>query len=221
MGRGERLVDQEMTKLPGEAVFESGRDGNPSPEERADFVVKRLEQFIRDSRTIAEGMSFKQWQEMARVEVAKAIIDAENSTQRDDVVTKRLLFCVAAAFVTIGFWGTAFAFDKAHYLLTAIVCGLAGFWLFAIAGEWRIRKFLKRRSAEKRARILRRVESLTRRIRKMEIELKDEAKVLEKVLKQKAIEEAKVTGASREEAIAEAMDLADKLRAKHGFDLES
>ncbi len=210
-----------MNKTPGEAGFDPGDGGNPSPEERADFVIRRLEQFIRDGRTIAEGMSFKQWQEMARVEVSKAIIDAENSVQRDDVVTKRLLFCIASAFVTIGFWGTAFAFDKTSYLLTAIVCGLAGFWLMAIAGEWRIRKFVKRRSVDKRAKIMRRVESLTRRIRKMEIELKDEAKVLEKVLKQKAIEEAKVTGTSREEAIAEAMDLADKLRLKHGFDLDT
>ena len=157
-------------------------EGNPSPEERADYVVRRLAQFIRDGRTI-EGMPYKQWEQMALTEIANAVADAENNMMRDDMVSKRLLFTTGAALVTIGFWGTAFAFDKAHYLLTAIVCAGAGIVLLAVAAEWRVRKYLKGRQSRRRAETLSRVEDLNRRIRKMEKELEEEAKGLEKALK--------------------------------------
>lgn len=166
----------------GPTPHQAHADGTPSPEERAHFVVKRLEQFIRDGRTIAQGMSFRQWQTMARIEIANAIIAAENERQDDDVVTKRLLFMIASALVTIGFWGTLLSFDKAAYLPVAIICGGAGFCLFAVAGEWRIRKSLKARRAGQRALGLGRVENLTRRIKRMERQLKEEAKALEAVL---------------------------------------
>ena len=105
-----------------------GRDykGNPRPEDRADFVVKRLEQFIREGRTIAQGMSLKQWSEMARIEISNAIIDAENCTQKDDVVTKRWLFVCACAMVTVGFWGALLSFGKTDYFTVALVCVGAG-----------------------------------------------------------------------------------------------
>ncbi len=161
-------------------------DGNPSPEVRAQFVVKRLEQFIREGRTIAQGMPFGQWQAMARAEIANAIIAAENSRQQDDVLTKRLLFVAASALVTIGFWGTLLAFDRASYAAVAVICGGAGLFLFAVAAEWRMRKLWKGRRADKRGETLRRVENLTRRIKRMERELKEEARFLEKSLEKAA-----------------------------------
>ena len=54
---------EESNPLPEES-------SRPSPEQRADFVVKRLEQFIREGRTVGEGMSLKQWMDMARYEIA-------------------------------------------------------------------------------------------------------------------------------------------------------
>ncbi len=193
-----------------------GRDGHPSPEQRAEFVLKRLEQFIRDGRTIAEGMPFKQWRDMARAEIAKAIIEAENDHQDDFIVTRRLLFTVASALVTIGFWGTLMAFDKAHYLAVAIIFTIAGLWLFAVIGEWRIRKHLKVRKARNRSRGLKKVENLTKRIRKMEIELKGEVERMEKLLKAKALFEAGKSASEieREEAIGEAEALAQVVREK-------
>lgn len=162
-------------------------DGTPKPDERARFVVLRLAQFIREGRTLAEGMPFRHWQKMAEVEIANAVMEAEASRQKDDVVTKRLLFVIAAAFVTIGFWGTAFAFEKASYAAVGLVCGAAGLVLFAVAGEWRLKKILRRRTARKRRQSLRRVEDLTRRIRAMERELdkrhKDVSKELREELK--------------------------------------
>jgi hypothetical protein len=36
-----------------------------SPEERADFVVRRLEEFIREKKS-PEGMNFKHWQALCK-----------------------------------------------------------------------------------------------------------------------------------------------------------
>ena len=159
-----------------------GPDGHPTPEQRADFVVKRLEQFIRDHRTVDEGMSFKQWADMARTEIAITIVDAETSYQDDDVVSNRLVISAAASMITIGFWGTLLAFDKAQYLVVAIICVIAGLWLFAVAGEWRFRKFFRMREAKKRAKSLRRVENLNRRIKQMEKQLEKDVKEMEKTV---------------------------------------
>ena len=171
-------------------------DGKPNPAQRADFVVMRLEQFIREGRTIAEGMSFKQWKEMARVEIAVAIAATENASRDDDVVTKRLLFTVSSALVTIGFWGAAFAFGKSTYWVVAVICAIAGMALLAVAGEWRWRRFMRKSEARRRRRILGRVEDLTRRIRRMERELEAEAKVLERRIKETSKAAAKVKAKS-------------------------
>jgi len=156
---------------------------DPSPEQRADFVVKRLEQFIREGRTLAEGMNLKQWQDMARFEIANALIAAENVHRDKDVISKRLLFTIAASLVTIGFWGTLFAFDKVHYLVVAIIFALTGIILLAIVGEWRLMKYFRRHQARQRQQSLYRVEDLTRRIKRMEKELKAESKALQSKLK--------------------------------------
>ena len=103
---------------------------NPTPEERAEFVILRLEQFIRDNRTLDKGMSFKIWQSMAKTEIANALAEAETSQQKDDVITKRLLFTTAAAMVTIGFWGTAVSLNRFDYLAGGIICLIAGVFLF-------------------------------------------------------------------------------------------
>ncbi len=159
---------------------------HPSPEERAEFVILRLEKFIREGRTIDEGMSFKIWQQMAKTEIANALAEAENMQQKDDVVTKRLLFTTAAALVTVGFWGTAVSLHRVGYLAGGIVCFVAGLFLMGVAGEWRFRKWNKRKRAEKRARSLRRVEDLNRRIRRLEDELEKESKALDKQVRAKA-----------------------------------
>src|SRR3990167_4438821 len=124
-----------------------GKGGHPTPEQRAEFVLKRLEQFIRDGRTISEGMNFKQWQDMARSEIAGAIVEAEQTYQDDYIVTRRLLFTIASATVTIGFWGTVMAFQKASFLVGAIIFGITGVWLYAVIGEWPLRKYFRRRAA--------------------------------------------------------------------------
>lgn len=156
---------------------------NPTPEDRATFVILRLEQFIREGRKIAEGMSFRKWQAMALTEIATNIADAQNEVQKDEVPVNRFLFTVAAAMVTIGFWGTAVSVHKTGYLAAGLICLGAGILMLAVAGEWKFRKFWRKRTAEKRRSRLRHIESLNRRIKKLERELEREAKDLEKALR--------------------------------------
>ncbi len=159
---------------------------NPSPDERAEYVILRLEQFIRDGRTFDEGMSFKIWQAMAKVEIAIAIAESELGQQKEESVTKRLLFTFAAALVTVGFWGTAVSIHKVGYLVGGIICGLAGLVLLGVAGEWRFRKWKKNRQANKRRKSLARIEGINRRIKRLENDLEKEEKRLEKKIKEAA-----------------------------------
>ena len=53
----------------------------------------RLEQFIREGRAIGAGMSFKKWQAMARMEIAIAIAQAENSQDQDEI-NSHVAFCL-------------------------------------------------------------------------------------------------------------------------------
>lgn len=157
-----------------------GEDNNPTPEERAEFIMQRLEQFIREGRTLSEGMNFKQWQEMAKGEIANAIAESQIDNQDDEVVTKRLLFTFGASFTTIGFWGGLWAYDQAHYVAVAFLCGAAGMVMIGVAMEWRFRKYWKRRQVGKRQKSLRRCQDLTRRIKTMEFELEKEEERLAK-----------------------------------------
>ena len=157
-------------------------DDNPTAEERADFVCRRLEQFIRDNRSPDGGMRFRTWQAMARTEIANAVADSELSVEKDDVLTKRLMFVAASSLVTIGFWGIAFSWGRVGYLAAATICILAGLAMFAAALEWRVRKYLKGHTRKSRAKGLGRIEGLNARIRQMERELKKEEQTLEKAI---------------------------------------
>ncbi len=156
---------------------------DPSPDERAEYVIMRLEQFIREGRTFDEGMSFKIWQAMAKVEIAIAIAESELGQQKEESVTRRLLFTFAAALVTVGFWGTAVSMHKVGYLAGGIISGLAGLVLLGVAGEWRFRKWKKTRQANKRRKSLARIEGINRRIKRLENELEKEEKRLKKKIK--------------------------------------
>ena len=90
----------------------------------------------------------------------------------------------------VGFWGTAVSLHKVGYLVGGIVCGLAGLALMGIAGEWRFRKWNKNRKANKRRKSLARIESINRRIKRLEGELEKEEKNLKEKIK-------KIAGAAR------------------------
>ncbi len=178
---------------------------NASPEDRATYIVLRLEQFIREGRTIDEGMSFRKWQAMALTEIATNIAEAQNEVVRDDPITNRLLFTTASALITIGFWGTAVSINKVGYIAAALVCGFAGLVLLAVAGEWQWTRFWRKRQAGKRKLRLARIESLNRKIKKLERELEKEAEQLEKTLKKTARTTKRMETANGEPDLLESM----------------
>jgi len=164
--------------------FEVPKLGNrPTPEEHAEYVIMRLEQFIRDGRTLDEGMSFKRWQTMAKTEIALAIAEAENSQDYDEISSRRTLFVSAAAMITIGFWGTAVSLHKVAELVGGIVIFSAGVIMLLTAGGFRYRKYKNRKDGLKRAHGLIRIENLNKRIKRLEQELEKEEKGKAKKLK--------------------------------------
>jgi len=160
---------------------DSDKQGNPTPEQRAEFIIRELEEFIRKNRG-AGGMSFLEWQDMAKKAIANALIEAEKNYHAHDRTIRRLLISTAAVLVTIGFWGTALAFDKAHYLLVGSIFTIAGLWLFSIVLDWRVWRYFKVKAGVKRRKSLLTIASLTRRIKHMEKEFEEEAKELENSL---------------------------------------
>ncbi len=158
---------------------------HPTPEERAHFVILRLEQFIRDGRTIDEGMSLKKWQAMACTEIAVAIAEVENSRDYDEINSRRILFVAAAAMVTIGFWGAVVSFHHIGHLAAGIICAGAGAVLLFVTGHWRLCKWNNRRNSRERAKRLNRIENLNKRIKRLETELAKEEEALEDELRKR------------------------------------
>lgn len=167
-------------------------------EDRADYIVARLEQFIRDGRKDEQGMSFDKWKQMARSEISIAVAEAEMSQQHDELHSKRVLFVVAASMITIGFWGTVTSLDKLDYLIGAVICGLAGGLMLLAVGEWRFRSWAERRRARKRREILGRIESLNKRIKRLEKELEKEADEYDELLKKVSRQRQALTGRGSE-----------------------
>ena len=160
---------------------------HPTPDERAEYVILRLEQFIRDGRTLDEGMSFKKWQAMAKTEIAIAFAEAENSQDHDEINSRRVLFIAAAAMITIGFWGTAVRLHDVGRLAAGIVCFVAGLTLILVAGGWRYRKWDNRRKSKERRRRLARIENLNKRIKRLENDLEKEEETLEEMLRKRRL----------------------------------
>ena len=146
----------------------------PSPGQRADFLVRKLEQFIRDGKTEKGGMSFATWQQLAREEISSAFaeIEKERLTAKEDRVVKRMLDIAASAVVTIGFWGVIMAVLGNFGMVPATILTLAGFALLVIAGEWSLRKAASRYRDEQRLHRFYRIEDFDKKIKKFENEMK-------------------------------------------------
>lgn len=139
----------------------------PTPEQQADYLVRKLEQTIRDNRTV-KGMSFRTWQAIAREEIANALRAAEKRHADHDRTVGRLLLVGAGSLVSIGFWGAVVAVDRAFGGIAALVSLLAGAALFFVGAEWGIKRFGAGWSKRRREERLANIEDLDRRIKRME-----------------------------------------------------
>jgi uncharacterized coiled-coil protein SlyX len=153
---------------------------NPLPEEHAEYVICRLEKFIRDGRSLDEGMSFRKWQSMAKTEIALSITETQNSYKYDEVNSRRVLFVLASAMTTIGFWGTVISLEKVTYLPGGIICLISGLLILFLTSKGRYRRYKNKKDGVKRAGQLIKIKSLNNRVKKLERDLEEEEKHLDK-----------------------------------------
>ncbi len=159
----------------------------PTPEDRANITVRVLEQAIREGRneggprgkTGRGGMSFRAWQDIARVEIANAIRDAEAEATRRRGIGNRIAMTIGACLVTMGFWGAAVSWGRADRSMAALACMAAGGWLLLTAMEIPIRLAWRRNRGRRRARRFENIRSLDRQIRRMEKFLEERRDTLE------------------------------------------
>lgn len=149
----------------------------PTPEQQADYLVRKLEQTIRDNRTV-KGMSFRTWQAIAREEIVNAIRAVEKRHVEHDRHVGRVLLVGSAALVSIGFWGAVVAVDRAYGGIAALVSLVAGAALFFVGAEWGIRRLGTGWGRRRREERLRNIEDLDRRIKRMEDALEKKHKRL-------------------------------------------
>jgi hypothetical protein len=146
---------------------------DPSPQQRADYIVRKLEQFIREGKS-EHGMSFRTWQAMARAEITNAFAEIEDrqTRRRADLTARRMLIVGAAALVTIGFWGTVLAVDHRYGVLSSVLLIIAGLVLAALAIELGLRRTLNRLTQRRRNSAFGRIEEFDRQLRKLEAEIR-------------------------------------------------
>ncbi|MCB2099464.1 MAG: hypothetical protein KDE22_01245 [Rhodobacterales bacterium] len=156
-------------------------NGDPTPEQRAEVVVRRLEQFIREGRTPEGGMPFRKWQDMARAEITATVLEAERVWRAERDATNRFLVVGAAAVVSVGFWGTAVAIDGAlRFIDSGVMLMAGGLFLFGLAGLYGLWRAARRIRAGRRIERLTHVANLDRQLRHLDKDLEARVKELEK-----------------------------------------
>jgi hypothetical protein len=139
----------------------------PTPEQQADYLVRKLEQTIRDNRTV-RGMSFATWQAIAREELTNALRAAERRHVDANRAVARTLLVGAASLVTIGFWGAVVAVDHSWGGAAALASLGAGLALFVVGAQWGISRAVAGWAKRTREERLGRIEDLDRRIKRLE-----------------------------------------------------
>jgi len=145
---------------------------DPTPHQRAEYIVRKLEQFIRDGKN-ERGMSFKTWQSLARAELINAFAEQDKRLLRKsgDLFTKRIVLTAAAALVTIGFWGVVMSVDTHFGGLAALIIFGSGIILAAIGFELGVRRIILAMREESRKRGLDRIANYDDLIKQLEDEM--------------------------------------------------
>ncbi|CAA7614093.1 hypothetical protein [Magnetospirillum sp. UT-4] len=139
----------------------------PTPDQQADYLVRKLEQTIRDNRTV-KGMSFRTWQTIAREEIVNALKDAERRKVQHDRTLARGMLVGTMAIVSAGFWGAVYTVDKSYGAVAALVAFASGIAVVFALADWGIKRASDGWNREKRVERLANIEDLDRRIKRME-----------------------------------------------------
>jgi hypothetical protein len=155
-----------------EAVGELREMADPTPEQRAEYLVLKLEQFIREGRS-EKGMSFKTWQSLARSELTNAFAENEKrlAKSRQDQTARRLILVGTSTAVTVGFWGMAVSIDHHYGILAAWIAACAALVVGLIAAEITARRMISRYRTEARLRRFERIEDFDDQLKKLEKKL--------------------------------------------------
>ena len=146
----------------------------PTPEQKTEYLVRKLEQTIRDNRTV-KGMSFRTWQTIAREEILNAMRDMDKRQRVHDQTVNRLILVAASSLVTIGFWGAMVAVNTSFGGIAAIITLVAGAALFFVTADWGIKRMSADYNKHKRVERLAHIEDLDKRIKRMEHDMKKKA----------------------------------------------
>lgn len=144
---------------------------SPTPEQRADYLIRKLENFIREGKS-ERGMSFKTWQALARAELANAFTDFERQLlkSRQDATGKRLVLVGVATIVTVGFWGTAVTIDRRFGDLAAQIFIGAALLGVVVLAEMFFRRMANRYRTIARAKRFERIDDFDKQLKRLETE---------------------------------------------------
>lgn len=148
-------------------------DTQPTARQRGELIVKRLDNFIRESQSSNRGMSYTRWQEMAIQEFTNAILDSQRNFRMENQFITRVILVGAVAIVTIGFWGAIVAAGVSYdrQIIGLMLLG-AGSILFLSAAFWGLRKFSNRFIMIKRRKLFQKIHSFDQQLMQLDIDLK-------------------------------------------------
>ena len=142
---------------------------DPTPAQRAEYMIRQLENFIREKRT-DKGLSFRTWQAMAHAELTNAFLEHERDLlkERQDRLGRRVLLVGSAAVVTIGFWGAVITIDNHFGILASIIMIAAGATLTFIGGEMAARKMMSHWKDQSREKSFDKIREFDEQVKKLE-----------------------------------------------------
>lgn len=144
----------------------------PTPQQRADYLVRKLENLIREGKS-ERGMSFKTWQALARTELSNAFTDFERQLvkSRQDATGRRLVLAGVLTVVTIGFWGMALSVDRRYGDLAAQIFIGAGVLMACVLAEIAFRRIATRYKTVAREKSFERIEDFDKQLKRLEAEI--------------------------------------------------
>lgn len=180
--RGHQMPPPQPGRPPGRSsrVDTDGDEDLGTPEEKAEVIVLKLERFIRDNRTLAKGVSFRKWQELAKLEIAAAIRSKEVLRDLESRALDRAMIVLGVGLATVGVWGSLLAIDGApNRIIGGTLTFIGGMMTLWVAGALGLKSPLKRFQANRRRTHMKKVRALHAEVRALETYLKKRKKQLE------------------------------------------
>ncbi|MGD9639056.1 MAG: hypothetical protein AB7U85_08365 [Alphaproteobacteria bacterium] len=154
----------------------------PTPEERAELVVKKLEMVIRKGRDetakkvvmpdqsvhMMQGISYKKWQEAAKVEIAYAIRNAVLDEVKSSRMIQAFLMIAGSCCATLGFLGIGVVWGNMPKILIAVAAIATGAFLLFLGLTWFVSGSIGKIISDQRKAKIARINNLNEQIKKME-----------------------------------------------------